>query len=155
MEDIDSLTRSRDICRSFLLSELDGLASREGILVLATTNNAELIDPALVHRPSRFDRVWHFPLPDEELRRTYLQWVLERGDESLLRRLVRETEGWSFAYLKELRTTTLIIGVSRANGEWSAEHLAEGLQLLSAQFQAGRKNHAVADESRTVGFMAA
>jgi hypothetical protein len=78
--------------------------------------------------------------------------VLERGDESLLRRLVRETEGWSFAYLKELRTTTLIIGVSRANGEWSAEHLAEGLQLLSAQFQAGRKNHAVTDETRTVGF---
>jgi len=155
MEDIDSLTRSRDICRSFLLSELDGLASREGILVLATTNNAELIDPALVHRPSRFDRVWHFPLPDEELRRTYLQWVLERGDESLLRRLVRVTEGWSFAYLKELRTTTLIIGVSRADGEWSAEHLAEGLQLLSAQFQAGRKNHAVTDETRTVGFMAA
>lgn len=152
MEDVDSLTRSRDICRSFLLAELDGLASREGILVLATTNNAELIDPALVHRPSRFDRVWHFPLPDEELRRIYLQWVLERGDESLLRRLVRETDGWSFAYLKELRTTTLIIGLSRANGEWEVGHLVKGLQLLSAQFQAGRKNHAVAPCAENLGF---
>ncbi|MDO8806292.1 MAG: ATP-binding protein [Elusimicrobiota bacterium] len=53
---------------SNILNQLDGLASGEGVLVMATSNAPEKLDPALVHRPSRFDRIWRFGLPGEEQR---------------------------------------------------------------------------------------
>jgi len=72
LEDIDSLANETQITRAGLLSELDGLSANEGVLVLASTNHPEDIDSALCHRPSRFDRVWHFKLPDSDLRRMYV-----------------------------------------------------------------------------------
>jgi transitional endoplasmic reticulum ATPase len=45
------------------LVELDGIAGRDGVLVLAATNRAAAIDPALT-RPGRFDEVFEIPLPD-------------------------------------------------------------------------------------------
>ena len=63
LEDLDRLVDSKEISMSFLLNLLDGLEPRQGILVVATTNAPEKLDQALLHRPSRFDRVWHFPLP--------------------------------------------------------------------------------------------
>ncbi|MEK7516735.1 MAG: ATP-dependent zinc metalloprotease FtsH [Patescibacteria group bacterium] len=47
-----------------LLTELDGMASREGVIVLAATNRPEVLDPALL-RPGRFDRRVMVPLPDQ------------------------------------------------------------------------------------------
>ncbi len=51
-----------------LLTEMDGIEGREGVIVLAATNRPELIDPALL-RPGRFDLIVELPQPDEEGRR--------------------------------------------------------------------------------------
>jgi transitional endoplasmic reticulum ATPase len=56
---------------SQLLTELDGLEELEDVVVIATTNRPDLIDPALV-RPGRLDRHIHVPVPDEEARRKIL-----------------------------------------------------------------------------------
>ena len=53
---------------SQLLTELDGLEELEDVVVIATTNRPDLIDPALL-RPGRLDRHIHVPVPDEEGRR--------------------------------------------------------------------------------------
>ncbi len=53
---------------SQLLTELDGLEDLEDVVVIATTNRPDLIDPALL-RPGRLDRHVHVPVPDEEARR--------------------------------------------------------------------------------------
>jgi len=53
---------------SQLLTELDGLEELEDVVVIATTNRPDLIDPALL-RPGRLDRHVHVPVPDEEGRR--------------------------------------------------------------------------------------
>ena len=53
---------------SQLLTELDGLEDLEDVVVIATTNRPDLIDPALL-RPGRLDRHVHVPVPDEEGRR--------------------------------------------------------------------------------------
>ena len=45
-----------------LLSELDGFDPREGVVVMAATNRAEMLDPALT-RPGRFDREIEIPAP--------------------------------------------------------------------------------------------
>jgi transitional endoplasmic reticulum ATPase len=51
-----------------LLTEMDGIEGREGVIILAATNRPELIDPALL-RPGRFDLAVELRLPDETERR--------------------------------------------------------------------------------------
>jgi SpoVK/Ycf46/Vps4 family AAA+-type ATPase len=69
MEDIDSMVT--DKIRSLFLNELDGFATNVGVVVLATTNHPERLDPAILDRPSRFDRKYYFELPAEAERRAY------------------------------------------------------------------------------------
>ncbi len=52
---------------SQLLTELDGMENMHGVVVLAATNRADMIDPALL-RPGRFDKIIQIPLPDKESR---------------------------------------------------------------------------------------
>ncbi|CDI06512.1 putative Cell division cycle protein 48 homolog AF_1297 [Candidatus Nitrosotenuis uzonensis] len=57
---------------SQLLTELDGMENLHGVIVLAATNRADMIDPALL-RPGRFDKIIQIPLPDKESRRQILE----------------------------------------------------------------------------------
>ncbi|MCH7966183.1 MAG: CDC48 family AAA ATPase [Thaumarchaeota archaeon] len=57
---------------SQLLTELDGMENMHGVVVLAATNRADMIDPALL-RPGRFDKIIQIPLPDKESRRKILK----------------------------------------------------------------------------------
>lgn len=114
--------------RSFFLNELDGLAANAGILTIATTNHPERIDDAIVNRPSRFDVKYNFSLPDVELRTAFARkWVgkfggsgtkewnggaepvtrakgvkFEMGQDEIAAKVAGMTEGFSFAFLKEL-----------------------------------------------------
>lgn len=115
--------------RSFFLNELDGLAANAGILTIATTNHPERIDDAIVNRPSRFDVKYNFALPDIELRKTFAKkWIdkfggsgekkaneddakpvtrakgvkFEMEKEDIAAKVAEMTEGFSFAFMKEL-----------------------------------------------------
>ena len=57
---------------SQLLTELDGMQEMHGVVVLAATNRADMIDPALL-RPGRFDKIIQIPLPDKESRKRILE----------------------------------------------------------------------------------
>lgn len=106
LEDLDCLIG--DDSRSVLLNELDGFVQNEGLLIIATTNHPEKIDRSLLDRPSRFDRKFHFSLPEPRERRRYLErWrsglepALRFSDETL-QALIEGSSGFTFAYLKEL-----------------------------------------------------
>lgn len=108
LEDLDSLINKDN--RSFFLNELDGFANHQGVLTLATTNHPEDLDPAISERPSRFDRKYNFELPGISERQIYIKlWnnskfkkpEMHLSDEAVNRAVVL-TEGFSFAYLKEL-----------------------------------------------------
>jgi AAA+ superfamily predicted ATPase len=102
--------------RSFFLNELDGLAANTGILTIATTNHPERIDDAIINRPSRFDVKYTFAVPARPLRVAFARkWVdkVERGKvgrgikftmehQAIAERVGENTEGFSFAFLKEL-----------------------------------------------------
>jgi AAA+ superfamily predicted ATPase len=112
LEDIDSLLTDEN--RSFFLNELDGFALNEGIITIATTNHPERLDSAISDRPSRFDRKYHFELPDIEVRQAYialwnqkLKTVMQLSDEAI-NHIVTLTDGFSFAYLKELFLSSMI-----------------------------------------------
>ena len=57
---------------SQLLTELDGMENMHGVIVLAATNRADMIDPALL-RPGRFDKIISIPLPDKDGRKKVLE----------------------------------------------------------------------------------
>ncbi len=61
---------------NILLSEMDGITKgNENILVIGTTNQPDLLDPALL-RPGRFDKVIYVPPPNEETRAKMLETML-------------------------------------------------------------------------------
>jgi len=62
---------------SQLLTELDGMENMHGVVVLAATNRADMIDPALL-RPGRFDKIIQIPLPDKESRKSILKISAEK-----------------------------------------------------------------------------
>lgn len=112
LEDLDSIIDNSN--RSFFLNELDGFAANTGIVVLATTNHPERLDPAILERPSRFDRKYAFPLPEASERAAYLSLWNERAEPALrlsedgISALTVATEGFSYAYLKELWLSSMV-----------------------------------------------
>ena len=67
---------------SQLLTEMDGIQEMSGVVVIAATNRADMIDMALL-RPGRFDKIVFVPKPDSKQGKKYLkliqrisQWVM-------------------------------------------------------------------------------
>lgn len=123
-EDLDSLVDGN--IRSYFLNEVDGLESNDGILMIGSTNHLDKLDPAIAKRPSRFDRKYHFRLPGEKERELYAAYwrekLLKRNDglefpEELCGVVAGLTEGFSFAYLKELFVMSLLSLVRGFKGD--------------------------------------
>jgi transitional endoplasmic reticulum ATPase len=123
-EDLDSLVD--DNIRSYFLNEVDGLESNDGILMIGSTNHLDRLDPAIAKRPSRFDRKYHFRLPGATERTLYAQYwrqkLLRRNEglefpEELCGIIAQLTEGFSFAYLKELFVMALLSLVRGFKGD--------------------------------------
>ncbi|MCJ1409934.1 hypothetical protein MMC19_004018 [Ptychographa xylographoides] len=129
LEDLDSLVT--DAVRSYFLNEVDGLQSNDGILILGSTNHLDKLDPAIVKRPSRFDRKYPFHPPVEAERLLYAEyWItkLESVPEVTLASadcpsIAAMTEGFTFAYMKEAFIATLFHLFSQTD---SANTLALG-----------------------------
>jgi len=154
LEDLDSLTRETMVSRSAFLALLDGLKTNKGILIIGSSNNPDQIDPALAHRPSRFDRVWTFPVPDLSLRRSYLAHHFSEMAADIIDSVSAQTGNWSYAYLNELRTTAAILAVGKCLDGVTPDILLQATTTLAGQFNAGRKNHAVS-VTGDVGFKVA
>ncbi len=135
-EDLDAMIHDKN--RSYFLNQLDGLAGLSGVLTLATTNHPERLDPAIVDRPSRFDRKYHFALPAPHERQAYLALWNTRVDAALrvvpadVERLTDATDGFSFAYLKELWVSSMMRWVAhRTPGGMAAEMFGQVHALRS------------------------
>jgi hypothetical protein len=155
LEDLDSLTKESAVSRSALLNQLDGLKPRKGLLVIGTTNNPEDIDPALIHRPSRFDRIWIFEMPDKKLRREYLEHSLPGADPGLVTDISEKTADWSFAYLNELRTTASILAIQDGSESVNEKHIEQAFVLMTAQFKSNKNGHKGKGKQAGLGFEAA
>lgn len=66
-----------------LLTEMDGIESREGVFVLAASNRPDIIDPAVL-RPGRLDRVMYVGMPAREDRYDILQKLTKHGSKPQL-----------------------------------------------------------------------
>jgi len=93
----DSMVTERVV--SQLLTELDGIQSLAGVVVLAATNRMDMVDPALL-RAGRFDKLLYIPQPDKNARRQILgiQTKGKRiGADLDLDRVAEMTDGFSGA----------------------------------------------------------
>ena len=78
-------------------------------------------DTATMDRPSRFDRKYEFPLPDSSQRAKFLEIWKDKlhtqgglkgdWDGSNISKIAQATEGFSFAYMKELIVSSLLIWI--------------------------------------------
>jgi len=105
----DSMVTERVV--SQLLTELDGVQSLNGVVVLAASNRIDIVDPALL-RAGRFDKLIQIPLPDKPARREILK-IHTKGvpiaKDVDLDRVTEMTEGFSGADMASLTNTAVSI----------------------------------------------
>ncbi len=94
-----------------LLVEMDGFAVNEGVIVMAATNRADILDPALL-RPGRFDRQIYVGLPDIRGREEILQIYAKNkplSDDVKLSDLAKATSGFTGADLENLMNEAALL----------------------------------------------
>ncbi len=100
-----------------LLVEMDGFGNNEGVIVIAATNRADILDNALL-RPGRFDRQVYVGMPDIRGREAILK-VHARGkplgDDVDLNSIAKGTPGFSGADLENLLNEAAILAVRRGH----------------------------------------
>lgn len=98
-----------------LLVEMDGFGENEGVIIIAATNRADILDPALL-RPGRFDRQITVGRPDVKGREAVLT-VHARNkpfDDSVnLKALAQRTPGFSGAELENLLNESALVAARR------------------------------------------
>lgn len=115
-----------------LLVQMDGFETNEGIIVMAATNRADILDPALL-RPGRFDRQIHVNLPDVRGREQILKVHARNkplAQDVNFKILARMTSGFSGADLENLLNEAAILA-ARANKKMIGNHeLFEGINKV-------------------------
>jgi hypothetical protein len=98
-----------------MMNQLDGVQENTDIITIATTNNKEVLETALLNRPGRFDKVVDFPLPNKNERLQMLK-VFSNGlvDEALpfLNEVAgKESEKMTGAQVRELCNLAVIYAI--------------------------------------------
>ena len=115
-----------------ILTEMDGFSSREGVIVLAATNQPDVLDKALL-RPGRFDRRVVVNLPDRNGREAILKVHTRRvplaGDANL-RDLAATTPGFSGADLKNLVNEAALLAARREQENVRNQDFLDALEKI-------------------------
>jgi len=144
LEDLDSMIDDKS--RAFLLNELDGFETNTGVVVLATTNHPERLDAAILNRPSRFDRKYYFNLPAAAERSAYIcVWNKQLQpelcvSEEAAAQVVQQTDGFSFAYLKELFVSSMMQWMAADGSALMDQIILVQASQLREQMKAGENS---------------
>jgi ATP-dependent 26S proteasome regulatory subunit len=138
IEDIDTAgTVSRKFTDHPILGEylqaMDGMEPNNGVVILATTNHTENIDPAISDRPGRFDRIIEVPLPDKNQRKEIIQNLLRNmptksPSGKVVDKIATGSKGLSGAWIRELVQTAMIETISDGREEMEPSDLEAGLK---------------------------
>ncbi|MGW1227147.1 ATP-dependent zinc metalloprotease FtsH [Streptomyces sp. NPDC002530] len=115
-----------------ILTEMDGFSGSEGVVVLAATNRADVLDPALT-RPGRFDRIVQVSPPDRSGREAILEIHTRRipmaGDVDLAQ-VARTTPGMTGADLSNLANEAALLAVKRGQSQVDAADFSDALEKV-------------------------
>ncbi|XP_006655842.1 26S proteasome regulatory subunit 6A homolog [Oryza brachyantha] len=127
----------REVQRTMLelLNQLDGFSSDERIKVIAATNRADILDPALM-RSGRLDRKIEFPHPSEEARARILQIHSRKmnvNPDVNFEELARSTDDFNGAQLKAVCVEAGMLALRRDATEVTHEDFNEGIIQVQAK----------------------
>lgn len=112
-----------------LLVEMDGFGVNEGTIVLAATNRADILDPALM-RPGRFDRQIYVGYPDQKARLAILKVHAKNkplGKDVDLSVIAKTTYGFTGADLENLLNEAALLAARENNREISQHDLDDAM----------------------------
>ncbi|MCH0541251.1 ATP-dependent zinc metalloprotease FtsH [Streptomyces sp. MUM 203J] len=135
-----------------ILTEMDGFSGSEGVIVIAATNRADVLDPALT-RPGRFDRVVSVSPPDrggrEAILRIHTRGIPLAPDVDLLQ-VARTTPGMTGADLANLANEAALLAVKRRQEQVTQSDLSDALEKV--QLGAERQLVMPVEERRRTAF---
>ena len=131
-----------------LLVEMDGFGSNEGVIVMAATNRADILDNALL-RPGRFDRQVYVGLPDIRGREAILK--IHARDKQLaedvdLNSIAKGTPGFAGADLENLMNEAALLAVRRRHRFINMEDVDEA--ILKVQMGPEKKSRKMSEKAR-------
>ncbi len=143
IDEIDSIGRARgqvaiggsseqEQTLNQILTEMDGFSSKQGVIVLAATNQPDVLDKALL-RPGRFDRQVVVNLPDKNGRKAILevhtrQVPLAKGTD--LMEVASATPGLSGADLRNLVNEAALLAARREQDEVTIKDFLDALEKI-------------------------
>jgi cell division protease FtsH len=131
-----------------ILVEMDGFDTNDQVIVIASTNRADVLDPALT-RPGRFDRQVHVPLPDikgrYEILKVHSRKVKLAASVDLMR-VARQTPGFSGADLAAIINESAIIATMANKESIEMGDLEEARDKL--KFGKARKSRVIDEKEK-------
>ncbi|MBQ6541950.1 MAG: AAA family ATPase, partial [Lachnospiraceae bacterium] len=122
-----------------ILVEMDGFTVNQGIIVMAATNRADILDPAIL-RPGRFDRKVAVGKPDIKGREEILKVHARRkkiGEDVDFKKVAKTTAGFTGADLENLLNEAAI-GAAKRNADYITEH---DVELAFVKVGIGQEKH--------------
>lgn len=134
-----------------LLTEMDGFGTNSGVIILAATNRADILDKALL-RAGRFDRQIHVDLPDVNERKEIFQVHLKplKTDASLdIDFLARQTPGFSGADIANVCNEAALIAARNSAPVVTKDHFLAAVDRIVGGLEKKTKVITV-EEKRTI-----
>ena len=131
-----------------LLVEMDGFDANDGVIVMAATNRADILDKALL-RPGRFDRQVYVGLPDVKGREEILKVHTKNkplGPDVSLKTIARSTAGFSGADLENLVNEAALLAARSGKKAITEAEIEEA--SVKVMMGPEKKSHVVTDEER-------
>jgi cell division protease FtsH len=131
-----------------LLTEMDGFGSNSGVIILAATNRAEILDPALL-RAGRFDRQIHVELPDLQERKEIFQVHLRplKLDKNLdIDFLSKQTPGFSGADIANVCNEAALIAARNGHKTVGKQDFMDAVDRIIGGLE--RKTKIMTDEEK-------
>ncbi len=136
-----------------LLTEMDGFGTNSGVIILAATNRADVLDPALL-RAGRFDRQIHVELPDLQERKEIFEVHLRplKLDDSLdIDFLAKQTPGFSGAEIANVCNEAALIAARGGHKKVSKQDFMDAVDRIVGGLE--RKNKIMTeDEKRSIAY---
>lgn len=133
-----------------LLTEMDGFGTNSGVIVLAATNRADMLDPALL-RPGRFDRHIYLELPNlkerEEIFKVHLRPLIM--DETIdVHFLAAQTPGFSGADIANICNESALIAARKKKNKISKEDFLDAIDRVVAGLE--KKSKIISPEEKKI-----
>jgi cell division protease FtsH len=133
-----------------LLTEMDGFDTNSGVIVLAATNRADLLDPALL-RPGRFDRHIYLELPNlrerEEIFKVHVR-ALVMAEELDVHMLATQTPGFSGADIANICNEAALITARNQKDKIGKTEFLEAIERVVAGME--RKSKIISPEEKLI-----